>query len=68
MREGLRLLEQREQEERVKLSWLRGAAREGFEQIARGESIELRTAVELDQYIDRLGKAASAEVGAKKRG
>ena len=37
MREGLRLLEQREQEDRAKIEWLRPAAKEGFDAIERGE-------------------------------
>ena len=31
VREGLRLLEQREREDKARLEWLRGAAKEGFE-------------------------------------
>jgi antitoxin ParD1/3/4 len=37
VREGLRLLEQREQEDKAKLKWLRAAAKEGFDSIDRGE-------------------------------
>jgi len=43
VREGLRLLEQREQEDHAKLEWLRKAAQEGFDQIDRGEGVELRS-------------------------
>ena len=55
VREGLRLLEHREQEEQAKLEWLRKAAREGFDQIDRGEGIEFHSMEELDEEIDRLG-------------
>lgn len=40
VREGLRLLEQREREGRAKLKWLRDAAKEGFEDIEEGRLCE----------------------------
>jgi antitoxin ParD1/3/4 len=64
VREGLRLLEQREQEEQAKLEWLRKAAKEGLDQIDRGERIEFRSTEELDEHIDQLGKEASADLSA----
>ncbi len=66
VREGLRLLEQREQEEKAKLEWLRNAAKEGFDQIDRGEGIKFRTTEDLDDYIDQLGKEASAELASER--
>jgi antitoxin ParD1/3/4 len=60
VREGLRLLEQRQQEEQVKLKWLRRAAREGFEQIHRGDGMEFRSLEELEEHIDQLGREVSA--------
>lgn len=66
VREGLRLLEQREQEDHAKLEWLRKAAAEGFDQIDRGEGVELRSLEELDQHIDQLGKEASAELASER--
>jgi antitoxin ParD1/3/4 len=41
VREGLRLLEQREEEDRAKLEWLGKAAKEGFNAIDRSEGIML---------------------------
>jgi antitoxin ParD1/3/4 len=41
VREGLRLLEQREAENRAKIEWLRGATQEGIDAIERGESVTL---------------------------
>jgi antitoxin ParD1/3/4 len=38
VREGLRLLEQREREDQAKIEWLRTAAKEGFDDIERGDS------------------------------
>ena len=40
VREGLRLLEQREREDNAKLEWLRTAAKKSFDAIDRGEGIE----------------------------
>ena len=61
VREGLRLMEHRKQEERAKLKWLRGAVREGLDQIDRGEGLEFRSTDELGRHIDRLGEEAAAE-------
>jgi len=69
VREGLRLMERRKQEERAKLKWLRGAVKEGLDQIDRGEGLEFRSMDELDRHIDELGKEAAAEFNRKgKRG
>ena len=67
VREGLRLLEQRDQEDKSKLEWLRGAAKEGFDAIDRGEYVTLRSDRELDDFIHHIGKEASAELAAEKR-
>jgi len=65
VREGLRLLEQHEQEDHAKLEWLRKAAQEGFDQIDRRRR---RAALmeELDEHIDQLGKEASAELASER--
>ncbi len=65
VREGLRLMECREREERAKLKWLRGAVAEGLDQIDRGEGIEFHSLGELNRHIDRLGKDASEELARK---
>jgi antitoxin ParD1/3/4 len=65
VREGLRLMESRRQEDRAKLTWLRGAVREGLCQIERGEGMEFRSMEELEQHIDLLGKEASVELTPK---
>lgn len=54
VREGLRLLEQREREGRAKLKWLRDAAKEGFEDIEEGAYASLRSSEEIGELIDRL--------------
>ena len=67
VREGLRLLEQREQEDKAKLEWLRAAAKEGFDQLDRGEGIEFGAMDDFDVYIDRIGKEVSAEIAAERK-
>jgi antitoxin ParD1/3/4 len=44
VREGLRLLEQREREDKARIEWLRAAAKEGFDDIDRGDFVTLRSA------------------------
>jgi antitoxin ParD1/3/4 len=58
VREGLRLLEQREQEDQAKLEWLRAAAKEGFDEIEQGDYVTLRSAHDIDRFIDQLRKEA----------
>lgn len=60
VREGLRLLEAREQEQAAKIEWIRSAALEGFAQIERGEYIALETDEEIDAFVReiRLGVQA----------
>ncbi len=43
VREGLRLLEQRQQENKAKIRWLCGAAQEGINAMERGEYVSLRS-------------------------
>jgi antitoxin ParD1/3/4 len=59
VREGLRLLEQRERETKAKLEWLRGAVQEGMDDLDRGQSVELDTGRELDAHLKHLAKIAS---------
>ena len=63
VREGLRLLEQREQEDKAKLEWLRAAAKEGFDSIDRGEGVEFETMDDLEAYVHRIGQEVSSERG-----
>ena len=67
VREGLRLLEQREKEDRAKLKWLRAAAKEGFDQLDRGEGVEFESMDDLDAYIDQIGNEVSAEMAAERK-
>jgi purine nucleoside permease len=45
-------------DDRAKLEWLRRAAKEGFDDIARGDYVTLRSGREIDDYVDRLGEEA----------
>ena len=67
VREGLRLLEQREQEDKAKLEWLRAAAKEGFDQLDRGEGIEFESMDDFDAYIDQIGEEVSVEIAAERK-
>ncbi len=67
VREGLRLLEERDQEHQAKLEWLRSAAKEGFGAIDRGEGIEFESVDDLARYIDEAGEEVAAEVEAERR-
>ena len=66
VREGLRLLAQREQEDKAKVEWLRAAAKEGFDSINRGEGIEFETMDDLEAYVHRMGQEVSAEIAAER--
>jgi antitoxin ParD1/3/4 len=58
LREGIRLIEQRDAKEAAKLAALREAARIGFEAIDRGEYREFSNADELGQYLDEIAEEA----------
>ena len=67
VREGLRLLEQREQEDKAQLEWLRAAAQDGFDQLDRGVGTEFESMDEFDAYVDQIGEEVSAEVAAERK-
>jgi antitoxin ParD1/3/4 len=67
VREGLRLLEQREQEDKARVEWLRAAAGEGFDAIERGEYVTLRSDRDIEGFMRNAGAAASAELAAEPR-
>jgi antitoxin ParD1/3/4 len=66
VREGLRLLEQREQEDKAKIEWLRGAAKEGFDQLDRGDYVSLRSDREIDDFVDQVRREVSKKLVAEK--
>jgi antitoxin ParD1/3/4 len=60
VREGLRLLEQREAEDDAKLEWLRAAVKQGLDEIDRGEGIEFDSMEALGTLVDQIGEEAEA--------
>ena len=66
VREGLRLLEQRECEDEAKLEWLRAAAKEGFDQLDHGEGVTFGSTNDLAAYIRQIGAEVSAELAAER--
>ena len=56
-----------EKKERAKLQWLRGAVKDGLDQIERGEGLEFDTVRELEQHIDRLSREAAEVPPHRKR-
>jgi antitoxin ParD1/3/4 len=62
VREGLRLLEQREREDEAKIEWLRSAAREGFDQLDSGDSMDFNSVDDLVSYIEQVGAEVSQEL------
>lgn len=59
VREGLRLIEQREREDEAKIAWLRAAAQEGFDAIDRGDYTALNSADEIDAFINDIHQEVS---------
>jgi antitoxin ParD1/3/4 len=66
VREGLRLLEQREEEDKARLEWLRGAAREGFDAADCGDYVTLRSDDEIEDFVDRTRRQVSEKLGLEK--
>ena len=66
VREGLRLLEAREEEDRVKIEWLRSAAKEGFEAGARGDFVGLNSPEEVDAILGQIHEEIAAELTAER--
>jgi antitoxin ParD1/3/4 len=60
VREGLRLLEQRDLEDRAKLEWLQSAALEAFSQLDRREGIRFSTVEDLASHIEKIREEVSA--------
>lgn len=61
VRESLRLLQLRKQEEQAKLKWLRDAVQSGIDQADRGEGMVFNTPEELDAFLDEVGEEVLRE-------
>ena len=68
VREGLRLLEQRDQEDKARLKWLRAAVKEGIEDIDRGNYTTLRSGQEIDDFVRQLREETAARRAKDPRG
>jgi antitoxin ParD1/3/4 len=62
MRAGLRLLEDRIQEDEEKLTVLRRLAAEAFDELDRGEAISIEGEDALVDFIRRIGRRATERV------
>lgn len=60
VRDGLRLLESRVQEDAAKLKALRDAAKLGFDAIDRGDSLALQSDQDIENFVQRAGQKAKA--------
>ena len=67
VREGLRLLEQRQAEDKARIQWLRRAAREGFDALEQGQYTAIRSDKELDQFLSGIQREVSARVAIEKK-
>lgn len=65
VREGLRLLEQREKENQAKLEWLRVAVQEGIDGIEGGDYTTIRSSRDLEEFMRRLREETSVELKAE---
>lgn len=68
VREGLRLLEQREAEEKARLKWLKEAIQEGIDAADRGDYAELRSREEMEAFLDEIHREVVAEISPKRSG
>ena len=60
VREGLRLLQQREAEDKAKIEWLRSAVQEGVDAMERGDYIVLDTDQDIDAMMNDLRSKRSS--------
>ncbi len=66
VREGLRLLEE-QQEEQAKLEWLRAAAKEGFDAIDRGDYVVLDSPEQAAGLVTALHDKVLARLAAERK-
>jgi antitoxin ParD1/3/4 len=62
VRAGLRLLERQEAEDAEKLAALRALASQAFDELDRGQGVELRRSTDLEKHIAKLGRTAAKRV------
>ena len=67
VRDGLRLLEQRDAEDRARIEWLRGAAQQGIDSLDRGEGKSFGSMNEMANHVRLLARKAAAAASSDKR-
>jgi antitoxin ParD1/3/4 len=67
VREGLRLLEQREQEDQARLEWLRAAVQEGIDDLERGDYTTLRSREQIDEFMSQIHEETLAQPPVKRK-
>jgi antitoxin ParD1/3/4 len=67
VRDALRLLEQREQEDEAKIAWLRDAAQVGFDDLDRGNYTALRSKKDLSRFMDEIQAEVKAVTTAERK-
>lgn len=64
LRDGLRLIEERERVEQAKLKALKQAARQGWADVSAGRFVDVADD-QLDDFIGQLGRRAASKTGSK---
>ena len=67
VREGLRLLEQRQKEDKAYLEWFRVAVQEGIDASERGDYVTINSPEELDEFMEDIFQKAKAAVAGKRK-
>jgi len=67
VREGLRLLEQRQAEDKARIEWLSQAAKEGFGALEEDQYTAIHSDEELDDFLAGIQREASARVAIEKK-
>ena len=67
VREGLRLLEQRQKEDQAKVEWLRTAIQEGIDDMARGDYVTINSRKELHEFFEEIHDEVRAELAAERK-
>ena len=67
VREGLRSVEQQQNEDDSKLEWLRAAAKEGFDCMDRGDYVVLHSPEETPEFLREIREEVFAELAAEEK-
>jgi antitoxin ParD1/3/4 len=67
VREGLRLLEQREAEEKARLKWLQEAAQVGIDDMEAGRYTTLRSREDIEDFMRGIHEEVAREMNAKEK-